>query len=84
MEPGTPATGRTAELLAPFKADLLPGALEGYTFPVSDGTEMNRANLRKAVALLEEAGWTVADDGVLKKRRGHALCLRDHPGQRRR
>ena len=70
MEPGSPATGRTAELLAPFKADLLPGALEGYRFPVSDGTQMNRANLRKAAALLEEAGWSVAEDGVLKDAAG--------------
>ena len=32
-----PAEGRVAELLEPFKADLLPGVLEGYTLPVSDG-----------------------------------------------
>ena len=75
MQPGSPATGRTAELLAPFKADLLPGALEGYTFPVSDGTEMNRANLRTATALLEEAGWTVAEDGVLKNADGTAFTF---------
>jgi len=41
MEPG-PATGQVAAFLAPFKDELLPGALEGYTLPVSDGSERNR------------------------------------------
>jgi peptide/nickel transport system substrate-binding protein len=66
---GTPATGRVAELLEPYKADLLPGALEGYALPASDGTEANRANIRSANALLEQAGWTV-QDGVLKNAEG--------------
>lgn len=66
---GTPADGRVAELLAPFAADLLPGAVEGYALPVSDGTEANRANIRSATALLEEAGWSV-QDGVLKNAEG--------------
>lgn len=69
MEPGTPATGRVAELLEPFKADLLPGALDGYTFPVTDGTEANRAGIRAATDLLEQAGWTV-QDGALKDAAG--------------
>lgn len=59
-----PAEGRVAEMLAPYRADLLPGALEGYAFPVSDGSESNRANIRRAMALLLEAGWQVRD-GVL-------------------
>jgi peptide/nickel transport system substrate-binding protein len=66
---GTPAAGRVAELLAPFAADLLPGALEGYALPVSDGSEANRAGIRSATALLEQAGWTV-QDGVLKDAAG--------------
>lgn len=63
------ADGKVLELLTPFKDQLLPGALEGYALPVSDGSEANRANLRKATALLEEAGWTV-QDGVLKDAAG--------------
>jgi len=59
-----PAEGRVKELLAPFADELLPGALDGYALPVSDGTERNRGNIRKALALMEEAGWTV-QDGVL-------------------
>jgi peptide/nickel transport system substrate-binding protein len=69
MTPGATAEGRVKDLLDPFKADLLPGALEGYTFPVSDGTEANRAGLREATRLMEEAGWTV-QDGVMKDAAG--------------
>jgi peptide/nickel transport system substrate-binding protein len=54
-----PATGRVAELLEPFADDLLPGTLEGYEFPVGDGNVANRSGLRRATALLEEAGYTV-------------------------
>jgi peptide/nickel transport system substrate-binding protein len=56
-----PASGRVLELLTPFAADLPPGTIEGYALPVSDGSEANRQNLRTAVTLLEEAGWTVQD-----------------------
>ena len=66
---GVAAAGRVAELLAPFKDQLLPGALEGYALPVSDGSEANRGGVRAATALLAEAGWTV-QDGVLKDAAG--------------
>lgn len=59
-----PAEGRVAEYLAPFEADLLPGAIEGYEVPVSDGTERNRGGIRAALAALEEAGYTV-ENGVM-------------------
>ena len=59
-----PAEGRVAEFLAPFAADLLPGTLEGYALPVSDGSERNRAGIRAALAQLDAAGWTI-QDGVL-------------------
>ncbi len=65
MEVGKPATGRELELLQPFADSLLPGAIEGYALPVSDGSEANRKGIRAATALLEQAGWTV-QDGVLK------------------
>ena len=66
---GVAAAGRVAELLTPFKDQLLPGAMEGYALPVSDGSEANRANIRSATALLEKAGWTV-QDGLLKDAAG--------------
>jgi peptide/nickel transport system substrate-binding protein len=58
------AQGRVAEFLAPFEDDLLPGVVEGYTLPVSDGGESNRAGIRRAMALMEEAGYSVVD-GVM-------------------
>jgi peptide/nickel transport system substrate-binding protein len=70
MEPGKPAEGRELELLQPFAAELPPGAIEGYALPVSDGDQTNRKNIRAAAKLLEEAGWTVGDDGVLKNAKG--------------
>lgn len=60
-----PASGRVADYLMPFAAALLPGTVDGYTLPQSDGTKRNRKNLRKAMALLEEAGLTV-QDGALR------------------
>lgn len=70
MTPGTPAEGRVLELLEPFRADLLPGTIEGYALPASDGTPQNRPGLRRALALMEEAGWTIGDDGILKNAEG--------------
>ena len=69
MTPREPAEGKVRALLEPFAADLPPGALEGYSLPVSDGTERNRANIAKAFELMEEAGWTV-QDGVMKNAGG--------------
>lgn len=64
------ATGKVAELLAPFAADLPPGTIEGYSLPVGDAARaLDRGNLRQALALLEAAGWTV-EDGALKNADG--------------
>ena len=73
MQPG-PATGAVRDLLAPFADTLLPGTLEGYTLPVSDGTARNRKNLRQALGLLQQAGWQV-QDGLLRDSAGTALTL---------
>jgi len=73
MRPG-PAQGRVRELLAPFSDTLLPGTLEGYALPEGDGTARNRAGLRRARALLEEAGWHVAQ-GRLVNAEGQPLEL---------
>ncbi len=71
MEKG-PAKGRVRELLEPFADELLPGALEGYEMPRSDGSKRNRRNLRRAVKLLKQAGWSV-QDGVLRNEAGKAF-----------
>lgn len=64
-----PAEGRVRELLTPFADNIPEGALEGYALPQSDGSPRNRGNIRKAVALLEEAGWTI-QDGALANSNG--------------
>lgn len=69
MTPGAPAEGRERALLEPFADTLLPGALDGYALPVSDGSEANRKGIRAATKLLEEAGWTIRD-GVLQNAEG--------------
>jgi peptide/nickel transport system substrate-binding protein len=69
-----PAEGRVAELLTPFADDLPPGTLDGYSLPVSDGSEANRAGIRRASALLEEAGWQV-QDGTLRNAEGEAFAF---------
>lgn len=73
MRPG-PAPNEARALLAPFAESLLPGTLEGYTLPASDGSRRNRANIRDAADLLEDAGWTV-QKGQLKNASGEPLEL---------
>lgn len=72
--PGTPAQGKVLELLTPFKDSLLPGALEGYSMPVGDGSEANRKGIRAATALLEQAGWSV-QNGVLQDAAGQPFTI---------
>ena len=63
------ASAAVAALLAPYKDQLLPGALDGYALPVSDGSEANRKNIRAASELLAQAGWVVKD-GALQDANG--------------
>ncbi len=45
-----------------LRADFLDGT---YKLPVSDGSGRDRKQLRKAIDLLAEAGWTVKDTGLI-------------------
>ena len=63
MKPG-PAEGRVADLLTPLADALLPGTLEGYEMPRTDGRVADRRGLRTATRLLQEAGYTV-ENGAL-------------------
>ena len=68
---GLPGPGELA-LLAPFRAEL-PAEVFGPAWqpPRTDGgPDAMRRNLVKARALLEEAGWKVAPDGVLRNAKG--------------
>ena len=69
-----PAEGRVAELLALHEFDLLPGAMDGYALPVSDGSERNRAGIARALQLFEEAGWSV-QNGVMSDASGQPFTF---------
>ncbi len=58
--------GDELALLEPYR-DQLPEALfnEAFVNPVTDGSGNNRNNLRRATRLLNDAGWTVNEDGLL-------------------
>ncbi|WP_347139820.1 extracellular solute-binding protein [Paracoccus sp. SSK6] len=73
MQP-VPATGHEAELLEPFAAELPPGTIEGYSLPEGSDRALDRAALRRAIKLLEDAGWTVRD-GVLQNADGHPFAF---------
>ncbi|WP_284376040.1 extracellular solute-binding protein [Amylibacter marinus] len=66
------AQGAVLELLEPYRDQLIPGAIEGYSLPVSDGSEANRKNLRVAMKQLAAAGWTI-QEGVLKNEAGEVF-----------
>ncbi len=65
---GLPSDAELA-LLEPI-ADKLPAGVldsEPPMAPVSGARQLDRGNLRKALALLDEAGWAVGDDGMRSK-----------------
>ena len=73
---GMPSDAELA-LLEPI-ADLLPaGVIDGEAVmaPVSGNRTLDRKNLRKASALLDEAGWIVADDGLRRNAAGETLTI---------
>jgi len=68
-------TPQELALLEPWRKDL-PPAVFGTMFepPTTDGATTLRDNLRRAQALLQEAGWQV-QDGVLRNASGQAMVL---------
>jgi microcin C transport system substrate-binding protein len=80
---GLPSPAELA-LLEPLKDKLPPGVLdqEPVMAPVSGPTQLDRKNLRKAAALLDEAGWVPGDDGMRRNAKGETLkveFLEDDP-----
>lgn len=63
MVPG-PAPEDVVTLLNPFAASVPADALTGYELPVSDGSARNRAGIRAATKLLEDAGYSVQDGAL--------------------
>ncbi|MFT7027478.1 MAG: microcin C transport system substrate-binding protein [Paracoccaceae bacterium] len=72
---GMPSAEELA-LLEPLRADLPAAAFDApaYMPPVSNGSGSDRQLLRKAMKLLDDAGWTV-QDGVRKNAAGDVLRL---------
>ncbi len=62
-------------LLEPLAEQLPEGVLdsEPFTFPPSGERQLDRKALRRAAALLDEAGWLVGDDGMRRNAAGQTL-----------
>ena len=65
------------KLLSPLEIDLPSGVLtqDAVMAPVSGTKPMDRANLRKANALLDDAGWLVGADGFRRNANGDTLKI---------
>ena len=63
---GRAASENERDMLKSAGADIRPGILDGtYSLPVSDGSGRDRKNLRKALKLLNEAGWQTGAAGLV-------------------
>lgn len=75
---GTPSPEEIA-ILQPLVADgLLPETIltdEAVSASVSGDRQLDRGNLRKASALLDEAGWAVGNDGLRRNDKGETLVV---------
>ncbi|OWY05611.1 ABC transporter substrate-binding protein [Thioclava sp. F1Mire-8] len=65
------------KILEPLAKDLPDGILtdDAVIQPVSGKRQLDRKNMRKAAKLLEEAGWTVGDDGMRRNNKGEKLTV---------
>jgi microcin C transport system substrate-binding protein len=62
------------KILEPFRAQLPPEVFtKPYEPPRTDGSGDIRSNLREAIALLKEAGWTVQGQKLVNARTGEPL-----------
>ena len=71
---GAPTEGELA-YLRPIAGKLPDGVLDGEAVmaPTSSERQLDRRNLRRASALLDEAGWPVGDDGMRRNAAGETL-----------
>ncbi|MGA8771291.1 MAG: extracellular solute-binding protein [Rhodomicrobium sp.] len=73
---GRPADARERELLAPFASEVAPGIMEGeFGQPVTDGSGTNREGRKRAIALLEEAGYELRDGIMTSKATGRPFTF---------
>jgi microcin C transport system substrate-binding protein len=82
---GVPGPEEVAILQPLVDQGLLPASIltdEAVMAPVSSDKQLDRGNLRKASALLDDAGWAVGSDGVRRNAKGETLrveFLNDNP-----
>ncbi len=75
MAEGEPV-GAELALLEPFRDSLPPEAFgPAFIPPVSDGSGRNRAAMRQAARLLEDAGWRLDGQGMLRDADGRTLSF---------
>lgn len=68
---GRPADERERVLLAPYEAELAPGVLEGtFSQPTTDGSGTNRDSRKRAITLLDEAGYELKNGLMTSKTTG--------------
>lgn len=75
---GVPTEGEVALMKPLVEKGLLPETIltdEAVMAPVSGEKQLDRGNLRKASALLDEAGWTVGSDGKRRNAKGELLTV---------
>ena len=71
-------SGEELSVLEPFR-DQLPERIfteEAFVPPISTTRKTDRGLVRKANALLEDAGWVIGDDGQRRNAAGEVLSLR--------
>ena len=60
--------GRELEILEAVRGDLVPEVFtQEWTLPVTDGSLNNREQLKEALMLFSEAGWTIDEGGKMQK-----------------
>lgn len=75
---GAPDAGEIALLQPLVDQGLLPASIltdEAALAPTSGSQALDRGNLRRASELLDDAGWTVGDDGLRRNADGEVLTL---------
>lgn len=76
---GTPTPGEAAILQPLVDEGLLPASILTDEVKMasvsSEDRSLDRKNLRTASALLDEAGWTVGDDGMRRNAKGETLKM---------
>jgi microcin C transport system substrate-binding protein len=75
---GKPGPEELAVLKPVVDAGLLPQSIltdDAVMAPVSGARQLDRGNLRKASALLDEAGWKVGGDGIRRNAKNEPLVV---------